>query len=98
MVAQIQMQVPLGDIRFAFKFRENAPYRYYDVDTLEFSEPGYLAQIFNILAPDAEFSILREQGYNIMLDGTVDILVLDMERCPISDAGALLKKIALRMN
>ena len=98
MVAQMQMQVPLESILFAFKFRDNAPYRYYDADKMEYSAPGYLAQILNFMNPTEEWQILQEQGYTKLLDGTVEILVLDRLRCSVSDAGETLKRLALRMN
>jgi len=98
MPAQIQMQIPLDSLRFAFKFRENAPYRYYDADAREYSEAGYLAQIVNVINPNEEWELLQREGYTILLDGTVDILILDVIRCPILEAAETLTRLALRMN
>lgn len=97
MVIQAQVELPLSSILFAFKFSEDAPYRYYLVDSQEFSEPGYLAQV-SLLNVENDWIALQEDGYTELLDGTIDVLVLDTIRCPILDAGKTLKKLALRMN
>lgn len=98
MQPQLQMQIPLENLKFAFKFREEAPFRYFNSDIREFSEPGYIAQIIDIMSPDEVWEKLQEIGYTELLDGTVDILVLDRYRCLISDAGNMLRKLAVSMN
>lgn len=99
MVLKAQVaSIPPENLLYSFKFMENAPYRYYNAETEEFSAPGYLAIIVNIIEPGAELASLSLMGYEVALDGTVDVLVLDRKRCNITQAMEELRKIALRMN
>ncbi len=93
-----QMEVPPEQLLFGFKFDETGYYRYYDTDTHQFSAPGRLIQIHNIVQPDESWEILKSQGYSELLDGTTDVLVLDFFRCYIYQAGELLGDLWKGMN
>ncbi len=93
-----QLTIPPENMLYVFKLKDTGCYRYYDTDIFRFSAPGFLGQIINVINPDAEFEELSKMGYDIALDGTVDILVLDRIRCNIADAGMKLKALSFGMN
>jgi len=93
-----QIEFPPESLIYGFKFRPDAPYRYLDAETNEYSLPGYIAQVHDFLNPNPEVVTMNEGGYTTMLDGTAEILVLDTQSCNIIVAGIILQKLALRMN
>lgn len=93
-----QLEIPPEQMLYVFKLKDTGCYRYYDTDTYTFSAPGFLGQIINVINPDLEWAQLQQMGYDIPLDGTVDVLVLDRVRCNIADAGMKLKELSYGMN
>ncbi len=98
MSIKANLEIPLEEQAYMFKPHPNAPYRYYDFELQEYSEPGFLTLVVPNLLSDEAKAMLAQEGYTVNLTNNTEILVLDKVSCIITDAEGLLQALAISLN
>lgn len=88
-----QLDPPVDEVLFGFKFEKGGYYRYYDGNTHSFSAPGNLTSILDLENIERIWDNLKLNGYTELLDISTEVLVLDLIRCQIRYGGVFLAKI-----
>lgn len=97
MLTQQFIQNP-DDLLFIFAPHPQAPYRYFNSDLGEFSEPGFIVRSHSVNFSDEEQSALKESGFTVTLQGFAQVMVLDQITCTATKCFENLNLLIRRMN